>query len=289
MRARGGERVPPRGPRARRARDSPCTAAGSTARRRRPGRRRRVPPCRASPPSLTGGREPVRTQRSPATVYYFEMAERAPRSPTRRAAAPGEPTAGLPLPTQRFRRQAWLAFQRALDPLAPPKPLPPAAAPRRSRRLSVTSRPSSSMLSNSPGEIFEPVTATPDRLERLRAASGRARPRRAQRRLDRRRRRTARARQRLLGRASIGPPPSRAAGSGSRRRRGNPRSRGTPPAARSSPARAAPRARRARRPSRSRSRRARARAVRELVRRELAEVDAVHPVELLVVELGRAR
>ena len=32
--------------------------------------------------------------------------------------------AGLPQPTQRFRRLAWLAFQRALDPLAPPKPLP---------------------------------------------------------------------------------------------------------------------------------------------------------------------
>jgi hypothetical protein len=35
--------------------------------------------------------------------------------------------AGLPQPTQRFRRLAWLAFQRALDPLAPPKPLPPGA------------------------------------------------------------------------------------------------------------------------------------------------------------------
>jgi hypothetical protein len=35
--------------------------------------------------------------------------------------------ARLPLPTQRFRRRAWLVFQRALDPLAPPKPLPPTA------------------------------------------------------------------------------------------------------------------------------------------------------------------
>jgi hypothetical protein len=34
--------------------------------------------------------------------------------------------ADLPSPTPRFRRQSWLAFQRALDPLAPPKPLPPA-------------------------------------------------------------------------------------------------------------------------------------------------------------------
>jgi hypothetical protein len=30
----------------------------------------------------------------------------------------------LPAPTMQFRRRAWLAFQRALDPLAPPKPLP---------------------------------------------------------------------------------------------------------------------------------------------------------------------
>jgi hypothetical protein len=27
----------------------------------------------------------------------------------------------LPRPTIRFRRRAWLEFQRALDPLAPPK------------------------------------------------------------------------------------------------------------------------------------------------------------------------
>jgi hypothetical protein len=30
----------------------------------------------------------------------------------------------VPLPTAQFRRRAWLQFQRALDPLAPPKPLP---------------------------------------------------------------------------------------------------------------------------------------------------------------------
>jgi hypothetical protein len=28
-----------------------------------------------------------------------------------------------PLPSMAFRRRAWLEFQRALDPLAPPKPL----------------------------------------------------------------------------------------------------------------------------------------------------------------------
>ena len=30
----------------------------------------------------------------------------------------------LPSPSMQFRRRAWLEFQRALDPLAPPKPLP---------------------------------------------------------------------------------------------------------------------------------------------------------------------
>jgi hypothetical protein len=28
----------------------------------------------------------------------------------------------LPLPTAQFRRRAWLEFQRAIDPLAPPRP-----------------------------------------------------------------------------------------------------------------------------------------------------------------------
>ena len=31
---------------------------------------------------------------------------------------------GLPAPSMKFRRRAWLSFQRALDPLAPPKRLP---------------------------------------------------------------------------------------------------------------------------------------------------------------------
>jgi hypothetical protein len=33
-----------------------------------------------------------------------------------------EQTKGLPQPTMSFRRRAWLQFQRAIDPLAPPKP-----------------------------------------------------------------------------------------------------------------------------------------------------------------------
>ena len=33
------------------------------------------------------------------------------------------PPESLPLPTTQYRRRAWLAFQRAIDPLAAPKPL----------------------------------------------------------------------------------------------------------------------------------------------------------------------
>jgi len=35
-----------------------------------------------------------------------------------------QPTNELPQPSMQFRRRAWLQFQRALDPLARPKPLP---------------------------------------------------------------------------------------------------------------------------------------------------------------------
>jgi len=41
---------------------------------------------------------------------------------------PVPPTAqspNLPMPTASYRRRAWIDFQRALDPLAPIKPLPP--------------------------------------------------------------------------------------------------------------------------------------------------------------------
>ncbi len=31
----------------------------------------------------------------------------------------------LPTPSASYRRRAWIQFQRALDPLAPIKPLPP--------------------------------------------------------------------------------------------------------------------------------------------------------------------
>lgn len=35
-----------------------------------------------------------------------------------------EEARALPTPTAPFRRRAWRQFQRALDPLAPPRPLP---------------------------------------------------------------------------------------------------------------------------------------------------------------------
>jgi hypothetical protein len=35
------------------------------------------------------------------------------------------PDTDLPTPTASYRRRAWIQYQRALDPLAPIKPLPP--------------------------------------------------------------------------------------------------------------------------------------------------------------------
>jgi hypothetical protein len=35
------------------------------------------------------------------------------------------PHLDLPTPSASYRRRAWVQFQRALDPLAPIKPLPP--------------------------------------------------------------------------------------------------------------------------------------------------------------------
>jgi hypothetical protein len=67
----------------------------------------------------------VRTRAPPAAVYTFEMAKDCPQ-PDRggRRGVRSADLAALPHATQRFRREAWLAFQRALDPLARPKPLP---------------------------------------------------------------------------------------------------------------------------------------------------------------------
>ncbi|HEV7134321.1 MAG TPA: hypothetical protein VGN27_11385 [Gaiellaceae bacterium] len=43
----------------------------------------------------------------------------------RRLVGRGDESRGwLPTPTARFRRRAWLDFQRALDPFAAPRPWP---------------------------------------------------------------------------------------------------------------------------------------------------------------------
>jgi hypothetical protein len=44
-------------------------------------------------------------------------------------ARPPEARGILPRPTLQFRLRSWRAFQRALDPLAPPKPLRRAQPP----------------------------------------------------------------------------------------------------------------------------------------------------------------
>ena len=84
--------------------------------------------------SLTAAAVLVRTRARPAVVYPFEVAKDCPQPDRggRRGVRSADP-ARLPHPTQRFRREAWLAFQRALDPLAPPKPLPPRAITLRQR------------------------------------------------------------------------------------------------------------------------------------------------------------
>ena len=61
----------------------------------------------------------------------------------------------LPRPTERFRQRAWRDFQRTLDPLGPARPLRYGE-----RRASDSALPSSSKLSNRPGETDDPVTAT---------------------------------------------------------------------------------------------------------------------------------
>ncbi len=55
-------------------------------------------------------------------VYDFEVVKTEPHIGTKDH---GERLLEkLPRPTASFRRRAWLDFQRALDPLGPPKPLP---------------------------------------------------------------------------------------------------------------------------------------------------------------------
>jgi hypothetical protein len=49
--------------------------------------------------------------------------DRQPEHERERPKTPDEKL--LPTPSASYRRQAWITFQRALDPLAPIKPQPP--------------------------------------------------------------------------------------------------------------------------------------------------------------------
>jgi hypothetical protein len=59
-------------------------------------------------------RNPLR----PSAVYPLKMANQGWRKAQKQ-----ELHKGVPAPTASFRRRAWLQFQRALDPLASPRPL----------------------------------------------------------------------------------------------------------------------------------------------------------------------
>jgi hypothetical protein len=54
-------------------------------------------------------------------VYKEEMRERATSGGSEQVWT-RDLLKGLPQPTTAFRRRAWIRFQRALDPLSPPRP-----------------------------------------------------------------------------------------------------------------------------------------------------------------------
>ena len=155
------------------------------------------------------------------------------------------PDGGLPPP--RLARVP----ARARPAGAPPRPLrPPARATALLRRASDSSRPSSARLSKSPGETFEPVTATRIGANACRGFSPSRSQSALQRVLDRPRLQRLDRTQRI--RSGIERHDRRAAPDRARRRRRRSRrTRGTRRASRSSPGRAAPPARTAPRPSRT--------------------------------------
>jgi hypothetical protein len=53
------------------------------------------------------------------------MGKRRHSEDTGTAPDKGEMETRIPKPSASYRRRAWVQFQRALDPLAPIKPLPP--------------------------------------------------------------------------------------------------------------------------------------------------------------------
>lgn len=53
------------------------------------------------------------------------MGTQPPDDKTKKRLKAAEDDIQLPTPSASYRRRAWVQFQRALDPLAPIKPLPP--------------------------------------------------------------------------------------------------------------------------------------------------------------------
>jgi hypothetical protein len=53
------------------------------------------------------------------------MGNRQPEDNDKKPMKRNEHNDHLPTPSASYRRRAWIEFQRALDPLAPIKPLPP--------------------------------------------------------------------------------------------------------------------------------------------------------------------
>jgi hypothetical protein len=51
------------------------------------------------------------------------MMNRAPQPQGARGEGVADPPSQLPRPSLQYRLKAWQAFQRVLDPLAPPRPL----------------------------------------------------------------------------------------------------------------------------------------------------------------------
>src|SRR5262249_17770019 len=93
-------------------------ASSSTTRMVSPGGVNEPPILRESgAESAENGR---RTHGQRSAVYFLEMRNEPLLAPER-----FERRDPLPRPTPQFRRRAWLIFQRALDPLAPVKPLRP--------------------------------------------------------------------------------------------------------------------------------------------------------------------
>ena len=71
----------------------------------------------------TAGGDCTRTSILTDSVYPLKMRNERGNPQQERERDLDCDSKGVPRPSPQFRRRAWLAFQRALDPLAHPKPL----------------------------------------------------------------------------------------------------------------------------------------------------------------------